>query len=284
MTDVGPIIVIGAARSGTKYLRDLLAASPAAKCVPYDVNYIWRYGSKQNESDELKRESLTDESIQYIRSSLNKLAGVTGDEILIEKTVSNSLRVPFVDRVFPAAQYVHIIRDGRDVVESSMRQWNAKPNVKRLVSKLVQFPIGSRDYLFWFARNFASGLVSGRAGGQVWGPRIPSIVDAANQMKLAEVCALQWKYCVERAQQDLNELPDSSAKVVTIRYEDLVSSEEVMVGMLDRLSLSGKDEVLEFYHQNTRPSEPAQWKKLGDEDQSAMLKIVESVNPIRTKL
>ena len=45
MTDAAPIILIGAARSGTKFLRDVLASAVGVKSVPYDVNYIWRHGS-----------------------------------------------------------------------------------------------------------------------------------------------------------------------------------------------------------------------------------------------
>ena len=45
------VIIIGAARSGTKYLRDVLATAPNAARVPYDINYIWRYGSEIREGD-----------------------------------------------------------------------------------------------------------------------------------------------------------------------------------------------------------------------------------------
>ena len=47
------VIIIGAARSGTKYLRDVLATAPNAARVPYDINYIWRYGSESHPDDAL---------------------------------------------------------------------------------------------------------------------------------------------------------------------------------------------------------------------------------------
>ena len=38
------VIVLGAARSGTKMLRDAIAANNGGFKVPYDINYVWRQG------------------------------------------------------------------------------------------------------------------------------------------------------------------------------------------------------------------------------------------------
>jgi hypothetical protein len=43
-----PVIILGAARSGTKYLRDILATAPNAARVTYGINYIRRYGSEDH--------------------------------------------------------------------------------------------------------------------------------------------------------------------------------------------------------------------------------------------
>ena len=45
---------------------------------------------------------------------------------VVEKSVSNTLRVRFVDAVFPDAQYVVIVRDGRDVAASARAQWSTR--------------------------------------------------------------------------------------------------------------------------------------------------------------
>jgi hypothetical protein len=47
------VFVIGAARSGTKFLRDVIGASPYAAVVPYDVNYVWRGGNEGFPDDAL---------------------------------------------------------------------------------------------------------------------------------------------------------------------------------------------------------------------------------------
>ena len=59
MSERSPVFIIGAARSGTKFLRDVLAASPEVACVPYDVNYIWRYKNENYPHDALAVESIT---------------------------------------------------------------------------------------------------------------------------------------------------------------------------------------------------------------------------------
>ncbi len=51
MSDV--VIVIGAARSGTKVLREMLAASPNVAAVSFDVNFIWRTGNEGEANDVL---------------------------------------------------------------------------------------------------------------------------------------------------------------------------------------------------------------------------------------
>jgi len=52
-----PIIIVGAGRSGTNMLRDLLAQLPEFSTWPCDeINYIWRHGNRGFETDEFTRE------------------------------------------------------------------------------------------------------------------------------------------------------------------------------------------------------------------------------------
>ena len=110
--------------------------------------------------------------------------------------MSNTLRVPFVSSVFPEARFVHLIRDGREVTESAMRQWSAPPDWRNLVTKLRDLRSLNPGYALWFAHNAALGAISGRKGGKVWGPRYPGIESDAQTKPLVELCALQWQYSV----------------------------------------------------------------------------------------
>jgi len=157
-----------------------LATDEALQCVPYDVNYVWRTGNESLPHDELDPATLTPARERRIRRTLMSLAKLPpeGDTAkLIEKTVSNGLRVPFIDSVFPDARYLHLVRDGRSVVESSLRLWKAPPDTGGLKRKLSDLPFSQYGYLFWFAANYLKGRMKGRSGGEVWGPRYRGILE-----------------------------------------------------------------------------------------------------------
>ncbi|MDH5508429.1 MAG: sulfotransferase, partial [Anaerolineae bacterium] len=134
-----PVFLIGAARSGTKLLRDIVSQHPDVEKIPYDINYIWRFGNEKLSHDELTPSLLTPQIIKRIRQQFETYHA--GRSILIEKTVSNCLRIPFVAAVFPQAKFIHLIRHGEDVVESAYRQWIAPPDWNYIFEKARTFPL-----------------------------------------------------------------------------------------------------------------------------------------------
>lgn len=266
MTEPSPIILIGAARSGTKFLRDVLASGTGTAAVPYDVNYVWRYGAERAEDDVLDPASLTEKRRGFIRKTLRSLAKANAGDILIEKTVASTLRVPFVEAVFPDARYVHLIRDGREVAESAMRQWQAPPNWSALFRKLQEIPVQNLGYVTWFGWNFAKGLLSGRKGGKVWGPRFPGIDRIVDEGPLSRVCAQQWLESYTRASADLLRVADADARVFTIRYEDLIRDDAALSALVGQLELPDKETILANFRKKLRPNEPQIWRGLPPED------------------
>ena len=218
-----PVILIGAARSGTKFLRDVIGRSAEFATVPYDVNYVWRMADPRAGHDALDPAQLSARHAERIRATLRSLAGLgAGDSRrLLEKTVSNTLRVPYVDAVFPDALFIHLVRDGHAVTESSLRMWQAPPDRQGLARKLRDLPLSNIGYVAWFAVNYAKGLLKGRTGGEVWGPRYPGILDDLTRMPLIEVVARQWAMSVQHADAALSDIP--AERVLTVRYEDLMS-------------------------------------------------------------
>ena len=150
-----PVFIIGAARSGTKYLRDILALASNAAKVPYDINYVWRYGSENHADDSLPLSLLSSRKRAFIRAQVYRLSKASPEDetIVFEKTVGNSLRVPFVRGVFPEARFIHLVRDGRAVTESAMRQWREPVSWSRLLEKIRGLPLENIGYAAWFVRN-----------------------------------------------------------------------------------------------------------------------------------
>ncbi len=169
------IVIIGAARSGTKMLRDALAAATGAGKVPYDVGFVWRHGNEDCPHDALTADMISPRSRRFIRRFIDRYARGTPPAV-IEKTVGNALRVEAVASVLPDARFIHLVRDGVDVAESLRRQWIASADFGYLVRKLRHFPVR-------LAPRYATGYVwsavrrrihpSGRVG--TWGPRYPGI-------------------------------------------------------------------------------------------------------------
>ena len=265
MAEPSPIILIGAARSGTKFLRDILASGHGTAAVPY-VNYVWRYGAEKLDHDILDPAALKNSRKHFVRTTLRSLAKAGSDDILIEKTVASTLRVQFVDAVFPDAKYVHLIRDGREVTESAMRQWKASPNLLALIQKVRAIPIQNFGYVGWFGWNFLKGLFSGRKGGEVWGPRFPGIEAVARQGPLARVCAQQWIESINRATSDLPSIANAESRVFTIRYEDLIRDDSALAQLVDQLGLPDKENIVDTFHKKLKPNQAEIWRSLPPSD------------------
>ena len=218
-----PVIIIGAGRSGTNLLRDIISAMPDYGTWPCDeINYIWRYGNARQPTDEFLPEMATTAVQSFIRAAFQKIAAQQNAHFIVEKTCANSLRVGFVERVLPEARYVHIIRDGRDVVSSAMKRWTAPLDLPYILRKARYVP--RRDLPYYgsrYVRNHIHRLSSGEKQLASWGPRFAGMEEALRTRSLAEVCALQWQRCVQRSEEDLAEIP--AERLHRLRYEAFVS-------------------------------------------------------------
>ena len=239
---VQPVIIIGAARSGTKFLRDILADHPKVVRVPYDINYIWRTGNENLDDDEFEYAKFNVRIKNKIRSLIQKSCGASYplSDFFVEKTVSNALRIRFVDMVYPDAKYIHIFRNGIGVVESSKRCWREPRSKSQWLKKIMSFPLSNYRYLFWFIKNTFFNSVQ----IPVWGPRYAGIDGDVNQMSLLQVCARQWLRCVSRSANQLNLIENS--RVFSVSYEELVSDRNSVKNICDFLGLSAEF-VLDSY-------------------------------------
>lgn len=223
------LIVIGAARSGTKLLRDALAAAMGVGKVPYDIGYVWRYGNEDTPDDVIDPSAMNDRTRRFICKYIDAYASGQPPAV-IEKTVGNTLRVPAVASVFPNAAYIHLVRDGVDVIESSMRQWNAPANMHYLGKKARQFPIRLvAKYGVKYVRSLAIRRIGHDSRLGTWGVRYPGIDLDLGDQDLTTVCARQWCESVSRARSGLEV---SSVSYTETRYETLIEDPAAEVSRL----------------------------------------------------
>lgn len=222
------VIVLGAARSGTTLLRNLIAAHPAVGAVPFDVNHIWRIGNEHHIDDVLLPASATPEIARRIRDRLTALArrnvGIArwpDVRFIVEKTVGNALRPGFVDQVLPGALYVRIVRDPRRTIASTIAAWKAPPDIGYLVRKARYFGLGDIGYAAWYAANAIRGRIGHGRGLKVWGARYSGIRDDLESLDLETVCARQWLASATSIDRFFDKLP--SDRGISVTYEGLTA-------------------------------------------------------------
>lgn len=216
-----PIVIIGAPRSGTTLLGRLLSQHPALAYIE-EPRLVWRYGN-DHKSDMLTAADARPEVSQYIRTEFTRFVEASGRKRLLEKSPSNSLRLGFVDRVLPDCLFVHIIRNPTESILSIRQYWlqhsRGLPSGKLLQRireiSIRQWPHYGRELV----RRILPQQFSGLAGKPVWGPRIPAIDGLLQDLSLLEVCALQWRMCVESARLFGQTLPP--ARYMELRLEEL---------------------------------------------------------------
>jgi hypothetical protein len=206
-----PIFIIGAPRSGTSLLYATLRASPRLAHWPGEAHEVWEADHHPAltgwESNMLAAADATTEVAARIRRSFFLATG--SRRRLVDKTPRNSLRVPFVDAVFPDACYVFLQRDGRDNVNSLINAWRTPGYRTYLLPE--EHSIASVDPRWW---KFV--LYPG------WRDDLSGPLEA--------VCARQWKICNDHALEALRHV--GAERWIRVRYEDLVAQPVEEIGRI----------------------------------------------------
>jgi hypothetical protein len=207
-------------------LRDVLCSFEQVGTWPCDeINYIWRHGNKQQVSDEFSPELATQRVKRYLRTEFDKLAEKNSLIWVVEKTCANSLRVAFLNEVFPEAKFIFIVRDGLDATGSAKLRWTAKLDPGYILEKARFVP--PSDLPYYGAKYLWSRLhrlFSKENRLAFWGPRLANMQEILARHSLTEVCAIQWRECVDQAEAALDELPQN--RVCRVKYEDFVQHPE----------------------------------------------------------
>jgi len=156
---------------------------------------------------------------------------------LLEKTPKNSLRIPFLAKVFPQAQFVFLYRDVRETLSSMIEAWRSG----RFVT-YKQLP-GWNGELPWSLL-----LVPGWRG--LGGLPLPQIV------------AAQWEIATRMLLDDLAALPRE--RIVVARYDSLLTNPAAEIAHLCNALEFGWDrpiDKLPLSRYTLTPPDPNKWKR-----------------------
>jgi hypothetical protein len=257
-----PVVIIGAARSGTNMLRDVLVKLPGVGTWPCDeINYIWRYGNALHPTDELEPALATPRVQNYIQRAFSRLSREKRLGWVVEKTCANSLRVAFVDRVLPDAKYIFLVRDGRDVTVSAMRHWRAALDIPYLAKKARYVPPADLPYYaLRYLSNRLHRLIAHDNRLASWGPRFDSMEKMLKARTLAEVCAVQWARSVGIARYDFSRI--DADRVCTVKYEQFVTHPESELGrLLQFLEIDGGTTDMSELVAHVSPKSAGNWRR-----------------------
>lgn len=221
-----PIFIVGCSRAGTTVTYEMLAAAPGLVSFGYELPKFWNamHGPAHNgwaseAADEaVARPEFRDRALKHCYARL-------GDGRILDKTCINVMRIPFLNALFPEAQFVYIHRDGRDNVSSMMDGW--RDGRFALTQFLGQFPEQVRI-----------------AGGRYaeWHFFLPPGWRSYNSATLEQACAYQWITANELALAAKPQIP--AERWIQIRYEDLFDRPaELFEDVFRRLALQFTPEI-----------------------------------------
>ena len=268
-----PIIIIGAARSGTNILRDVITRLPGLGTWPCDeINLIWRHGHRAFPTDEFTPEMASPEVCSFIRNEFKRIKSRYNLERVVEKTCANSLRVEYVHRIFPEAKYLFIVRDGRDVTASAKRRWQAPIDWSYTLKKAQFVPVP--DIPFYAIRFLNNRIFQKRSPERrlgIWGPIFDGMKDMMESNSLVEVCANQWVRCVQSSMKAFQQCPEE--KVHYLKYEDFVARPfDALKQIACFLDLQVAEEELKTITSQVFDHSVGKWKH--DLDRDEILKVM----------
>ena len=154
-----PIFIIGSPRSGTTLVRLVLDSHPNISCGP-ETHFLASFADIIGKHWDTI--SLYGFDQHYWHTEIGHFFGAfksdyarrSGKRRWAEKTPQYTLYLEFIDALYPDAQFVHIIRDGRDVVFSHLERWGYRAALRCAMNRWS-------DYVTK-ARNFGRALPSSR--------------------------------------------------------------------------------------------------------------------------
>ena len=255
------VFIIGSPRSGTTILGEILDKHEKISQW-YEPYFVWDRQFRTHSHDERTAEEATPKIINQIYTEFLNYKKKTGSRIIVDKSPRNSLKIPFIRKIFPQACFIHILRDGRDATLSIHKEWLKRKGIVNDPRKINRFDyhsalivavkwlrrqpfISDKIRALWFEthghfinkRNHLNRL---RWKGEIgWGPRFKGWETCFYEKSMLQFNAIQWSKCIESIQKNWSNIPVEQK--IEIRYEDFISKgESIITHILDFLKLDAK--------------------------------------------
>ena len=258
-----PILLIGCPRSGTSILLQAFLRSPQLRSIQNEGHVLWNAFHHPRDrgwhSDALTADDVTPRERAYVYTAIRLFVR---SRRFVDKTPENSLRVPYLDALFPDARFVFLHRRAADNVNSLMEGWRARP-------RFVTYELPER----------LEGL--GPLSGNTWSFVLVPGWRELRTAPLEEICARQYIACND-AVLDARERIDPQ-RWLDVRYEELVASPVgEMRRLFDVLELPFVPAVERFAAELDRtpgptaltPPKPDKWRQQNGEAIGRILPLV----------
>lgn len=232
-----PIFIVGSPRSGTTFLGSCIGelSEISYHFEPVATKAAARYVYNQ-EWDFAKAKGI----YQRVYAWLMRLHA-DGDLRFADKTPRNCFLIDFLHQAFPDAQFIHIIRDGRDAALSHSK----KPWMQAAQAKSTKHEPGGYRYgpyaRFWVETD-----------------RVAQFESTSDIHR----CIWAWKRHTESVLQVTSQL--SKQQYHELRYEHLVTNPNAEANrLLDFLGITAQTSRQRFYQamSEARPDSVGVWKK-----------------------
>ncbi|MBW2742316.1 MAG: sulfotransferase, partial [Deltaproteobacteria bacterium] len=116
------VFIVGSPRSGTTLMGEILDKHSEISQW-YEPYFVWDKYFRNAPHDERTKDNATHKVCQKIYKDFLRYKKKRKCAIVVDKSPRNSLKIPFIQKVFPHAHFIHILRDGREVTLSIHKEW-----------------------------------------------------------------------------------------------------------------------------------------------------------------
>jgi hypothetical protein len=227
-----PVFIVSAPRAGSTLLYEVLSHSENFWTIGGESHTIiegipeLRITQNNYDSNVLGKENATEAVILQLRArfaaELRDFEGKRYNEVVepqvrfLEKTPKNSLRIDFLNKAFPDALFIFLIRDAKENISSIMQAWRS--------NRFVTYP-------------------SLPGWGGDWSLLLPPNWRALVGKPLVKVAALQWKSANHVIIDSLSRL--SAERWAVVHYCDVVNNTERVIQQLSKFCQIGEDPQLQ---------------------------------------